>query len=210
MALESGGSGQGIGAVVLAAGQSRRMGSSKMVLPWGKTTVIAQVVGVLLQCPIEAIVVVTGGAADEVQAALQGLPVTLVHNPNFNHSEMIDSLRIGLRAMSTSIQTALVALGDQPQIRAEVVAQLAARRTQAQTTLLVPSYHMRRGHPWLVDRCHWAELYDLPPAETLRGFLSAHAREIDYVLVDTPSVLSDLDTPEAYQRSRPDSSTGGE
>jgi molybdenum cofactor cytidylyltransferase len=67
-----------IAAIVLAAGRSKRMGMPKMTLPWGETTVISQVVSILAQSGIEQIVVVTGGASQDVEAALCGLPVVLL------------------------------------------------------------------------------------------------------------------------------------
>ena len=71
-----------VAAVVLAAGQSRRMGRPKLVLPWGDTTVIGRVVQALLEAGLNEIVVVTGGARRQVEAALAGLPVRPVFNPH--------------------------------------------------------------------------------------------------------------------------------
>jgi len=67
----------------------------------------------------------------------------------------------------------------------------------------VPSFQMRRGHPWLVARPLWPEILALKPPESTRDFLAGHAHEIHYVNVDTPSILADLDTPEDYEKSHP-------
>jgi len=82
-----------IGAVVLAAGESRRMGEPKMSLPWGNTTVIARVCEVLLASGVEEIWVVTGGGREQVEAALQHLPVYTVYNLEFADHNMIHSLQ---------------------------------------------------------------------------------------------------------------------
>lgn len=195
-----------IAAIVLAAGQSRRMGSPKMVLPWGETTVIGQVVCTLASAGVDEIVVVTGGARELVEAALAQLncekPVRSVFNAQFAQGEMLSSVQTGLRSLDESVDAALIALGDQPRIQAEVVTGLLSAHAQG-AQLVVPSYKMRRGHPWLVSRRLWGSLLALHGAQTLRDFLNSQAGAITYLEVDTDSVLMDLDTPEDYQRSQP-------
>ena len=70
--------------------------------------------------------------------------------------------------------------------------------------MLLPSFQMRRGHPWLVGREFWDELLALQTPATLRDFVRKHAQEIQYLNLDTPTILADLDTPEDYQKFRPD------
>jgi molybdenum cofactor cytidylyltransferase len=195
-----------IAAVVLAAGRSLRMGRPKMVLPWGDTTVIGQVVGVLCQAGIQRIVVVTGGARRQVEGALSDFALQLVFNPSFAQEEMLVSLQLGLRNLGSDEDAALVVLGDQPQIELEVVKSVLARYQAQQASLVVPSFQMRRGHPWLVKRTLWNDIFDLQPARTMRDFLNQYADQIDYLNVDTASVLRDLDTPQEYQRQRPPNS----
>jgi molybdenum cofactor cytidylyltransferase len=190
-----------IAAIVLAAGLSRRMGVPKMVLPWKNTTVIGQVVDVLAQAGINEMMVVTGGAHEQVEAALEGLPVKLVFNPRYTEDEMAYSLQAGLLALSEEVEATLVALGDQPQIECKVVQAILAAYQQSKAALIVPSYKMRRGHPWLIVRSLWPEVQTLPSGRTLRDVLNAQAEQINYLQVDTPSILQDLDTPEDYRCS---------
>lgn len=194
-----------IGAVVLAAGLSRRMGTPKLLLPWGKRTVLTQVVTTLWEAGVTVIYVVTGGYREQVEALLRALtfPVQCVHNPNYAHGEMISSLKVGFQHLPPELEAALVVLGDQPQIQKEVVISLLSRYAEHKSLLVVPSYQMRRGHPWLVDRRLWGELIGLPASQTLRDFLSIHAGDIDYLVVDTPTVVQDLDTPDDYERMKP-------
>lgn len=200
---------QSIAAVVLAAGRSQRMRQPKMILPWGESTVIGRVVQVLSQAEIQPVIVVTGGARHQVEAALAGCAVQLVFNPRFAQEEMLVSLQIGLGALAEEVAAALVVLGDQPQIELEVVQSILARYRLTQSPLVVPSYHMRRGHPWLVERRLWRTIFELDSASTLRDFLNRYADQIQYLSVDTPSVLHDLDTPEDYQRERPTKKNSG-
>ena len=190
-----------IGAVVMAAGRSQRMGRPKMVLPWGGTTVIGQVVDVLLTSGVGDVVVVTGGAREHVESVLGGLPVRIIYNPDYANGEMARTLQVGLSAMEEGIEAALVVLGDQPQIEQTVVETVIAAFEQG-SHLVVPSYQMRRGHPWLVARSLWDDLLGLRPPKTLRDFLNIHTSDIHYVNADTPSIIQDLDTPEDYHRFR--------
>lgn len=197
-----------IGAVVLAAGQSRRMGQPKLTLAWGEQTVIAQVVHTLLESGIQEIVVVTGGSHEAVEAALAGLPVRFAHNPHYADAEMLTSLQIGIRALNPDCLALLIVLGDQPTLDAGVVREVVEGHLTSGGRLVVPSYQMRRGHPWLVQRALWPELLQMPPDQTMRDFVHAHAEEIQYVTVNTPGILQDMDTPEDYRRIRPEGTEG--
>jgi len=197
--------GLAVGAVVLAAGQSRRMGTPKMLLPWGDTTVIGRVVRVLKDTGVAQTVVVTGASRAEVEASLRAEGVTLAHNEQYQRGEMLGSLQAGLRALGEDLEAALVVLGDQPQIETQMVREIIARAGKSSLPLVVPSYQNRRGHPWLARRELWPELCAMDGGqETLRDFLNRHVQQIEYVNVGTGSVLLDLDTPEDYHRQKPD------
>ncbi len=192
-----------IAAIVLAAGLSRRMGQPKLALPWGDTTVIGQVVAVLSAAGVAEIVVVTGGARQELETTLRGTPARLAFNPRFEASEMIDSLQVGLAQLPPIVEATLIALGDQPQIQLPVVQAVLKAYAEHPSRLIVPSYQMKRGHPWLVVRSLWAELSQIRPPETLRDFLGRHTEEIYYLPVSTDTILRDLDTPADYAREKP-------
>jgi molybdenum cofactor cytidylyltransferase len=189
-----------IAAVVLAAGESRRMGSPKLVLPWGGHTVIGQVVRTLTESGLNEIIVVTGGASRLVEAALESFSVHITANPDYSSGEMLTSIQVGLQALSSLVEAALVVLGDQPQIEAGVVKSVIRMYDKDRPVLLVPSYQMHRGHPWLVARILWPSILSLRPPATLRDFLVQHVDQITYLPVDSASILQDLDTPEDYDR----------
>jgi molybdenum cofactor cytidylyltransferase len=196
-----------VGAVVLAAGLSRRMGEPKMVLPWGGHTIIEQVVSELEAAGADPICVVTGGARAQVEEALRAARVHCAYNPSHADGEMLHSLRIGLENLPDDISSALVALGDQPQIRSANARAVIAAYRDCGAALVIPSYHLRRGHPWLLDRSLWPEIAAMQPPATLRDFLNGHASQIYYVTVEDASILADMDTPEDYRRERPDKSS---
>lgn len=190
-----------IAAVVLAAGQSRRMGQPKMLLPWRNSrTVIEQVVQTLLESSIDVVVVVCGAYAAQIRAALNGLPVRYAQNEHYADTEMLTSMQIGLQELEEDIDAALVVLGDQPALETSVVKAVVKGFVYGSEPIVVPSYEMRRGHPWLISRRLWDQLRDLPADQSLRDFLNQHASDIRYISVDSPGILKDMDTPEDYRR----------
>lgn len=192
-----------ISAIILAAGQSKRMGQPKLLLPWGKLTVIEQVITTFLQAGIENIFVVIGGAGEQVMEVIESYPVQKIYNNDYAIGEMLSSLQLGLRALPERVQATLVGLGDQPQVQEATVRLVCEAYRDSKPQLVVPSFQMRRGHPWLVARPLWDELLALQAPESPREFLNRHAKEIHYVESGTPSILADLDTPEDYQQARP-------
>ncbi len=187
-----------ISAIVLAAGQSRRMGCNKLLLPFGAATIIETVVGEVAACKqVRDIVVVTGHDSDRLAARLAHLPARCVFNPAYRQAEMFVSIQVGLRAPTDEAQAALLVLGDQPRIQRDIVQRVIA--AHAPNALVIPSYHMQRGHPILIDRALWPEVQAQPATATLRDFIHLHERQIRYVEVETDSVLKDIDTPEEYE-----------
>jgi molybdenum cofactor cytidylyltransferase len=116
---------------------------------------------------------------------------------------MIYSLQAGLDTLPNSVEAALIALGDQPQINKKIVSDLLATYQQHKAPLVIPSYQMRRGHPWIITRSLWRKLIDFDFPVTMRDFLNQHAHQIHYLPVDTDIVLRDLDTPADYHQQRP-------
>jgi len=199
-----------IAAIILAAGQSKRMGKPKMTLPWGKTTVLGQVITTLHGAGIDRLVVVTGGAREEVESLVAQLraekswtpsSLSAIHNEQHASGEMLSSVQTGLAAITAD--AALITPGDQPLFREESARQIIGEYNRRAATILVPSYRMRRGHPWLIRREHWEEILLMKPPETLRDFLNRHTKEIHYVEVHDPGILQDLDTPEDYLKTKP-------
>jgi len=192
-----------ISAIILAAGQSKRMGQPKMLLPWGKMTVIEQVITTFLKAGINDLLVVTGGVREQVEKTIDHYAVRKISNEDYAAGDMLSSLQCGLRAMSMETEAVLIGLGDQPQILTESVHSICAAYFESKPRLIVPSFQMRRGHPWLVARPLWNEILELNPPESPRDFLNRHAAEIHYLNMDTPSILADMDTPQDYHDSKP-------
>lgn len=197
-----------ITAIILAAGKSSRMGSPKMLLSWGGITIVEHVISVFAKAGVNNILVITGGAREQVEAIIRECqkkyPVQSVFNADYMAGDMLSSMQCGLRYLSEKdSEAALIGLGDQPQVQERSVRLLCEAYSQTQSPLVVPSFHMRRGHPWLVARKLWDEVIAMQSAQTPRDFLNAHAKDIHYVEMDTPTILADLDTPEEYLKFKP-------
>ena len=196
--------GSSVAAIVLAAGLSSRMGRPKMVLPWAGKTVIETVISTISGLQLAPIIVVTGGSRQEVEQRLAGFSVQCVFNPLFENGEMLNSIQTGMKALAQDLEAVLVALGDQPQMEKSTLAALLEQASLTSEPMILPSYQMRRGHPWLIRRSLWPAILALHPPETMRDFFCTYASQIAYVRVETSSVLMDLDTPQDYENQRPD------
>lgn len=191
-----------ISAIIPAAGESKRMGRPKMSLPWGNETVLTRVVSIFKNAGVEDIVVVTGGAREQVERLLANIEVRTIHNEDHARGGMLSSVQCGMRTLGRQTQAALIGLGDQPQVRERTVRMVCDAFLETKSNIVVPSFQMRRGHPWLVARPLWEQVLEMKPPQSLRDFLSARRAEIHYVNVDDPNVLADLDTPEDYEKWR--------
>lgn len=191
-----------ITAIVLAAGESKRMGQPKMLMPWGNVTVIEKVLATLQESGVDKIVVVTG-ALHDVLAGAANPNIYFIKNEEYANGEMLGSVKIGLQALGPETEAALIVLGDQPQIESKVVITILMRYKDTHHLIIAPSYKMHRGHPWLVERAFWGEIMQLRPPDTLREFLNIRLESIDYIEVDTSSILLDIDTPVDYDKYKP-------
>jgi molybdenum cofactor cytidylyltransferase len=187
-------------AIVPAAGQSRRMGVPKQLLPFAGTTVIGHIVDELKRSRIDEVCVVVGHQADRLRAALEGRSVRVVVNPDYERSDMLGSIRSGLAAMPAACRVVLVALGDQPAITAELVDAMIDCFLTGGRGIIVPVHAGRRGHPLLLAGRYRGEILTGCDQVGLRGLLAAHADDVFELPVSTSAVLSDMDYPEDYQR----------
>src|ERR1039458_3869357 len=110
-----------ISAIVPAAGQSLRMGTSKQLLPFAGTTVIGRIVDQVLASCVEDVCVVVGHQADLVRQALDGRPVRFAVNPNYHQSDMLASIRCGLAELPHDCRAMLIAIGDQPSLTSGLI-----------------------------------------------------------------------------------------
>lgn len=183
-------------AIVPAAGRSRRMGTQKLLLPFAGSTVIGHVVRTLLSAPVKGVVVVTSpdGEAVGVAAKTAGAIVVVNDDPA---AEMLTSVRCGIRALPADRDAALVALGDQPTVRGQLVADMIA----ADASIVVPTCNGRRGHPLLIGSQWFDDILTRYDGVGLRGLLVNRAEHVVELAVADERVLQDMDDPDAYGRA---------
>jgi molybdenum cofactor cytidylyltransferase len=192
-----------ISAIVLAAGLSTRMGQPKMLLPWGRKTVLEQVVDTLLDSEIRDIVVVAGAHYQEFKSLLTQPGVKVVFNPVFENGEMTCSLQKGLSFLSENASEVMVVLGDQPFLTVQTAKKLINASARSHKKIIMPSINGRRGHPWIINHILWQEIASLKSPENMRDFFNKHNDEIEYVLVEDGGILKDMDTREDYEQYKP-------
>ena len=186
-------------AVLLAAGESRRMGEFKQLLPFGGKTFVACCVDNLLASRVSEVVVVTGHRAVDVRGAVGARPVTFAHNEEYR-SGMSSSIKRGLEALSPSARVLIVALVDQPQIGPAVVDQVIEAYERERPLIVVPTYNGRNGHPIAIDLSLKEEIKDMDPDQGLRQVVRAHKESVAYTEAASEAVLIDCDLPEDYRR----------
>ncbi len=190
-----------ISAVVLAAGESRRMGKKKELLPIKGTPMIRLVVDKLLaSIKIDEVIVVLGAHADEVGLALSGIideRLELVGNRRFSDG-MGTSLARGVSACSWGTDGIFVVLGDAPFFRVEDVDRLVDSHSHG-GAIVVPVRAGRRGHPILIDGSYREELEDLDGDAGARHILERDADRIVEVAIDADGFLVDIDEADDYE-----------
>ena len=189
-------------AIVLAAGQSTRMGSSKLVADLGGQPLVQHSVKKLLAAGLQGVVVVTGHDAPAIVAAVNPLGVTIVHNPHYAEG-LSTSLKCGLAAIPADVDGVLICLGDMPLVDAQSVNRLVAAFNVAEhRSICIPTHGQVRGNPVLWGRQHFAALQTVEGDQGGRRLLEALADEIVEVAVASNGVLLDVDTPQALQQVR--------
>jgi molybdenum cofactor cytidylyltransferase len=195
----SGSEQRSVAGVILAAGESSRMGRDKALLRLGSETFLERIASVL-DGEVSPLVVVLGHHADAI-AENARLPASahLLNNPDYR-SGQLSSLHVALRYLEiTGAAGALVSLVDHPGISRQVVRALLARFSTSRAGVLIPTYNGRRGHPVVFASRLFEELLAAPLDQGARVVVHAHADEVETVPVEDPGVLWDVDRPEDYE-----------
>ncbi len=190
-------------AVVLAAGESRRFeGVLKQLLPFAGEPLVRRACRVADEADTQAVVIVVGHRAGEVQAAITDLPLLVVHNPAYAEGQST-SVRAGLAAAMAAYPEAdgvLFVPCDQPLIDALFLNRFLDRfREAGSTAIIAPAYRGRRGAPVLFPRRFFSELAEITGDEGGRQVIRRHPSALVTLELDDEGPLLDVDTPEGYQ-----------
>ena len=187
-----------ISAIVLAAGQSRRMGAiNKLLAEIDGAPMVQRVVDTIARTRIDSTLVVTGHQSADVQAALQGHDVAFIHNPDFAEG-LSTSVRTGIVSLDDDIDGALICLGDMPRIKPSHIDRLIESFNPAEGRgICVPTSHGKRGNPVLFDRTFFSDLATLAGDVGARHLIGKNDDQVYEVELADDSIFVDVDTPKA-------------
>ena len=192
-----------VAAIILAAGKSSRMGGPNKLLEHLRGKPLVRIVAEqALASKASPVVVVTGHMADDVKAALKGLDVTFVHNPQFA-TGLASSVKTGVAALPDDAVGAVICLGDMPDVDVGLIDRLIEAFAPDKGALIaIPVSDGRRGNPVLWSRRFFDELMTLEGDVGARHLIAKHGVAVTEVPADGQSAFLDIDTPEALELAR--------
>ena len=191
-------------AILLAAGESRRMGQLKALLPWQGDTLLGRQVSSLLQAGIHQVVVVLGHKQDRLLPLVQDRDAVVpVFNPDYQAGKTTSiktGIKAALRSLHPDVPETLVLLNvDQPRA-SETISMLLSKHENSDCLITIPSFGGKGGHPIILDGSLLPELQGIEEAsQGIRAVVQKHQDRIQRVVMDNQEVLWDLNTPEQYQ-----------
>ncbi|MFH1755981.1 MAG: nucleotidyltransferase family protein [Candidatus Latescibacterota bacterium] len=188
-------------AIILAAGQSKRMGTAKLLLPFGDSTIIQTIIDNVRQSKIDEVLVVVGADREKIEGAVHHLHVATVFNPQ-HATGMLSSIQAGMAAVPPGAKATVVVLGDQPSLSPATIDRIIDAHANTNKGIVLPSYHRRRGHPILIDMKYKEDIQNLNPDVGLRELIRNNPQDIHEVEVGTDSILQDIDYKEDYKKEK--------
>jgi molybdenum cofactor cytidylyltransferase len=192
-----------VAALVLAGGGSRRLGRPKQLEKWGETTLLGHVLAQAAALPVEQVWVVLGANLDLVLEQVDLGEANVIENPEWQEG-IASSLRVGLDAIMrlSRSEVAVILLGDQPDIDADLVERLLTARKKAGRPVAVPKYRYSWGNPVVVDRTLWPRLMSLEGDQGAKQLFQAHPEWVTEVWLEGRPPR-DVDTAEDLETMRP-------
>jgi molybdenum cofactor cytidylyltransferase len=189
-----------IAGLILAAGESSRMGTPKATLAYRGRTFLELIVQTLREGGLERVVVVLGHQAEDIQRQVKIETAQVVINPDYR-SGQTSSLQAGFRAlMADDLEAVLLCLVDHPAVCAETVRRIVATFRQSSAPVVIPTYHGRRGHPVLIGRQVFEELLGLAGDAGADSVVRRYRPATKFVEVEDEGIVMDVDDPESYRR----------
>jgi len=197
-----------LAAAILAAGESRRMGEPKALLPYRGTTFLGHLIEVTRHPRVGITRIVLGAGAEAIQAKLQIDPATIVINSEWSKGQL-SSIQAAIRSLPAGITEGLILCPvDHPLVSAALVAELITRFDAAKNSIALPTYHGRRGHPVIFPSSMYEELLKASPGVGARQVVWAHADAVVPVPTEEEGVVMNLNDPESLKLAIEKSKSG--
>jgi molybdenum cofactor cytidylyltransferase len=185
-------------AIILAAGESSRMGRDKALLAYRDSTFLNHLITIFLS-RADPLIVVLGHHAAEIETSIAPAgEVKVIVNANHKQG-MLTSLQAGLRAIPADAPAVMFTLVDHPAVRPETIDWLIEEFLRGGSALAIPRYGERRGHPVILSRSVAGEILALPPESSAKEVIRSHRNATLFLDADDPGVLCDVDLPSDYQ-----------
>ncbi len=185
-------------ALILAAGESKRMGKQKLLLPFGRKTIIERIIENMKKSSVDETLVVLGADKEKIEEKIKRFSLKIAFNPDFQKG-MLSSVLCGLSACPEKARAVMIVLGDQPSIPVSVVERLIRAYRKSGKGIILPVYKKNRGHPLLIDLKYRKEIENLSPEIGLRQLVYSHSDDVFEVKVKTSAILRDIDNFEDYE-----------
>ena len=186
-----------IWAIILAAGESKRMGRPKMLLTFNNRTMLENVIGNVTGSDVDNTLVVIGAERVAITELVNKSSVKHCYNDNYKKG-MLSSVKCGFRNLPSDYEAVLVFQGDQPLIFPNVINRLIAEYRSSERGIVIPVYNKKRGHPILIDRKYRAEIEKISDDKGLRELAYLFSEDVLEAETDDPGILRDFDTYKEY------------
>ena len=191
-----------IAGLILAAGESTRMGTDKALLTYRGRTFIETILATLREAGVTGLAVVLGHHADEIQRAVDFTGVDVIVNRDYRQGQT-SSLQAGLKALDsgagTSVEAVLLCLVDHPAVPADAVRALIDSFRATKSPAVIPAFKGQRGHPVLIGRALFDELLGLGPEAGANSVIRKYRDATQFVEVGDAGILLDVDDPATYR-----------
>jgi CTP:molybdopterin cytidylyltransferase MocA len=185
---------------ILAAGESRRMGTPKALLPYRGKTFVEHLIEITRNPRVDITRVVLGAGADAIQAQLRLPAGWVVLNENWSHGQL-SSIQAAIRSLPAAATEGLILCPvDQPLISAQLVAHLIARFDASGRKIILPAYKGRRGHPAIFHASLYEELLGASNEIGARQVVWAHPQDVDEFPTDEEGVILNLNDPDTLKK----------
>jgi molybdenum cofactor cytidylyltransferase len=187
-----------INAVVLAAGQSKRMGKPKPLLKFSEKTFLGHIISVLKNSEVDEITVVLGAAAEEIQRTVDLSGVTVVINEDYLKGQLSSLIR-ALEQIPEQTEAIILCLVDHPFLTSELVNEIIRKFRENKSPVIIPVYNKERGHPTLFSRALFNKLINAPHDKGARHVVYSNEDKVLEVNTSERGTRIGIDTPQQYK-----------